>query len=146
MTADESIVERLRRRLLVELSSRTLTPGSRMGSERELAEHYKVSRSTLRQALASLEEAGLVSRKTGRHGGTFVTHTRIDRDLGNLIGLPVYLAKQGHTTGSRVVSAQMKSADEQSQHALELSEGAPIVEIRRVRLADAKPMALDTEQ
>jgi len=49
-----------------------LTPGSRLPSERELAEQLKISRSTLRQALTALVESGHLTSVRGRTGGTFV--------------------------------------------------------------------------
>jgi GntR family transcriptional repressor for pyruvate dehydrogenase complex len=47
--------------------------GSTLPSERELADRLHVSRSTLREAMAALREAGLVETKRGRGGGTVVT-------------------------------------------------------------------------
>ncbi|WP_344337373.1 FadR/GntR family transcriptional regulator [Brevibacterium salitolerans] len=47
--------------------------GSRLPSERELAEERGVSRTTVRAALAALEAEGFVERRVGRGGGTFVT-------------------------------------------------------------------------
>ena len=47
--------------------------GSSLPPERELAERMKVSRATLREAMAALREAGLVETTRGRGGGTVVT-------------------------------------------------------------------------
>src|SRR4051812_19826426 len=47
-------------------------PGGRLPPERELAERLNVSRSTLRLALHDLERAGVVVRRPGRGGGTFL--------------------------------------------------------------------------
>jgi GntR family transcriptional repressor for pyruvate dehydrogenase complex len=47
--------------------------GSTLPSERELAARLHVSRSTLREAMAALREAGLVETRRGRGGGTVVT-------------------------------------------------------------------------
>jgi DNA-binding FadR family transcriptional regulator len=49
-----------------------LTPGSRLPSERELAEQLAISRSTLRQAITALVESGHLTSVRGRSGGTFV--------------------------------------------------------------------------
>jgi GntR family transcriptional regulator len=47
-------------------------PGSRLPSERRLAEIYGVSRVPVRQALDSMRREGAVRRARGRRGGTFV--------------------------------------------------------------------------
>jgi GntR family transcriptional repressor for pyruvate dehydrogenase complex len=47
--------------------------GAVLPPERELAERLKVSRSTLREAMAALRQAGLVETRRGRGGGTVVT-------------------------------------------------------------------------
>jgi GntR family transcriptional repressor for pyruvate dehydrogenase complex len=47
-------------------------PGSRLPSERELAEQLGISRSTLRQAITTLVQSGHLQSVRGRGGGTFV--------------------------------------------------------------------------
>jgi GntR family transcriptional repressor for pyruvate dehydrogenase complex len=47
--------------------------GTVLPPERELAKRLGVSRSTLREAMAALREAGLVETRRGRGGGTVVT-------------------------------------------------------------------------
>ena len=49
--------------------------GSSLPPERELAERMGVSRATLREAIAALRTAGMVSTTRGRSGGTVVEHT-----------------------------------------------------------------------
>ena len=48
--------------------------GSTLPPERELAERIGVSRATLRDAIAALRDAGLVTTRRGRGGGTVVDH------------------------------------------------------------------------
>ena len=55
-----------------EISSGRLKPGSRLPSERGLAERFGVSRNTLREGLRSLEHAGLLQLRQGATGGAFV--------------------------------------------------------------------------
>jgi GntR family transcriptional repressor for pyruvate dehydrogenase complex len=52
-----------------------LAPGTRLPPERELADQLGISRSTLRQALATLTESGHLHAVRGRSGGTFVAET-----------------------------------------------------------------------
>lgn len=56
-----------------ELASGRLKVGNRLPSERALSEQFGVSRNTLREALRSLEHAGLVRLQKGASGGAFIT-------------------------------------------------------------------------
>src|SRR6516162_141031 len=55
-----------------QIAAGVLVPGDRLPTEHDLAAWFGVSRMTLRHALAELARRGLVTRTTGRHGGTFV--------------------------------------------------------------------------
>ncbi len=48
--------------------------GSALPAERELAERMRVSRATLREAIAALRQAGMVETTRGRGGGTRVVY------------------------------------------------------------------------
>ncbi|HEX5643320.1 MAG TPA: FCD domain-containing protein [Thermoleophilia bacterium] len=49
-----------------------LSPGERLPSERELAETLRVGRDSIRQAIRTLNDEGLVETRLGRSGGTVV--------------------------------------------------------------------------
>ena len=87
-----SLVEK---RLRALLSSDQLDSDGRLPTERELAQLYGVSRTTVRQVLDGLEHVGLIHRRRGRTGGTFATRGRVDIDFGYLAGIPSYLRAQG---------------------------------------------------
>jgi DNA-binding FadR family transcriptional regulator len=67
-TTFEETVERLGTAIRLGL----LTPGSQLPPERDLAGELRISRSTLRQALTTLEQSGHLIVRRGRTGGTFV--------------------------------------------------------------------------
>lgn len=54
------------------IASRRLQAGDRLPTERELAEQLAVSRNTVRQAIRSLADSGLVEVKKGSTGGAFI--------------------------------------------------------------------------
>jgi DNA-binding FadR family transcriptional regulator len=66
--AFEIICERIRG----ELASGALKVGDKLPAERELAAGYQVSRSALREALRSLEVAGIIRNVKGVKGGAFI--------------------------------------------------------------------------
>lgn len=143
--SEHAVAERLRRQITTEIATGQYSPGVRLGSERELALRYGVSRATLRQVLAALDEAGLVSRVAGRSGGTFVKRqAKVDHDpTGVLMGVPAYLARQGYDAGTRVISASIELADESVCKALRLNSDDLVIQVRRLRLADSRPISLD---
>lgn len=64
----EAVCDRIRAQLV----SGELKPGDRLPGERELAERYGIGRSAARDALRSLEVAGVVEARKGLHGGFFI--------------------------------------------------------------------------
>jgi GntR family transcriptional regulator len=128
-----------RDRLLAEMGG----PGERLGAERELAERLGVSRSTVRAALAELERNGVIRRSRGRGGGIFVADRKVERDLTSLAGLPAYLRRQGFEAAARVLSTATVEADAGTAAALGLAPSALVLEVVRVRLADAEPISLE---
>ena len=124
------------------LAQGTLRPGSRLGTEREMAERFAVSRSTLRSALLPLGRAGVLERRTGRNGGTFVRADVVQRHAAELAGLPARLRSGGHTShpglGDRSQARHPAEAT-----ALEIDSGAEVFAIRRLRFADGVPLSVD---
>ena len=67
----EEICSSVRQKLI----SGELKPGDRLPPERDLAEQFAVSRPAVREALRSLEIAGIVILRNGRSGGAFITES-----------------------------------------------------------------------
>ena len=72
--AFEAVCDQVRR----QVADGTLQPGQRLPGERELAEQFDISRSGVREALRSLELAGLVEARTGANGGFFIKSSGTD--------------------------------------------------------------------
>lgn len=68
LRAHELVAEQLRRQIALRLAP----PGRPLPPERALARLFGVGRATVQRAMALLEEEGLVERRRGRRGGTFV--------------------------------------------------------------------------
>lgn len=135
--------EEVRQRIIGMVERGALQPGEKLGAERELAVKLGVSRSTLRQALAWLEEAGVVRRVPGRGGGTFIASAKVERDLSSIVGVPTLLRDQGFTAGSRVISVAVTTANADAAEALGISESDFVIDLVRIRLADGVPISLE---
>jgi GntR family transcriptional regulator len=123
------------------IASRDLAAGERLPPERELAKGLRVSRMTVRQALASLAARGLVERGVGR--GTFVSHRKLDHDMTRVAGLTERLERQGLEPGARLSAVDEREASWAIAAALELEPGSPVIRIRRLRLGDDVPLVLE---
>lgn len=65
--------EEIAQQIRTELAQGRLKVGTRLPSERALSEQFGVSRNTLREALRSLEHAGLIRLQKGATGGAFIS-------------------------------------------------------------------------
>lgn len=126
-----SIASGLRRRV----AAGDLAPGERLPSEPALAKTLGVSRSSLRAAIALLEEDGLVQRLHG--SGTYVTHRPVMRnDLSRNFGVSSMIASMGLAVGTVDEHCGLEPAPALVAEALELEAGEPVTALRRVRTAD----------
>ncbi|HSR85180.1 MAG TPA: GntR family transcriptional regulator, partial [Streptosporangiaceae bacterium] len=123
-----------------------LSPGDRLPTEQDLAAWLGVSRMTLRHALGELAQRGLVTRTVGRAGGTFVAEPKLEQDLTTLAGLSEQLRRHGKVAGARVLGAVRIPASPAAAAALQLAEGAAVYDVRRIRLADGKPIVIEHSQ
>jgi DNA-binding GntR family transcriptional regulator len=117
----------------------TLQPGDRLDNELDLTERLGVSRPTVRQAVQRLVEQGLVIRKRGL--GTVVQPPRILRSVALTSLYDDLLASHRHPE-TTVLSVGQHEADGEVAAALALPEGAPVLSLERLRLADGTPLAL----
>jgi GntR family transcriptional regulator len=118
--------------------------GDRLPTERALATHLGVSRMTLRQSLAALETRGLVVRRLGRSGGTYVGSPRVvECDLAAVTGFSEQMRRSGLAPGARVISAERRRAPREVAQALGLSTGVSTIRVERVRSGDGEPVALE---
>ncbi len=134
-----SLVEQVRQGLLDDLIDGKLARGAKLPNESELALRFRVSRATLREAVLGLLEAGYLAR---RHGsGTYVTYAPRSRHaLETSVSYTAMIREAGHEPGEHVVSKELRLPSEVERSLLNLDEGARVVEVERVRLANKRPV------
>jgi GntR family transcriptional regulator len=118
------------------------TPEAQVPSERELCEQFQVSRITVRQALHQLVTDGRLIRIHGR--GTYVATSPLKKQLLPLVGFSEDMMQRGQRPGARVLRFESATASLAVAQALRLSAGEGVVVLRRLRLANGRPMALET--
>lgn len=120
----------------------TLRPGERLPSDTDLCREFGVSRMTARNAMQRLADDGLVQRIPGR--GTFVAAPPSHRHADRLMAFSHEMQRRGRAPGSRLLAREIRPATDAEAGALEIRLGDPVVLVRRLRLADGVPMAIET--
>ncbi|MEV2250839.1 GntR family transcriptional regulator [Streptomyces sp. NPDC050147] len=115
-----------------------LTPGTLLGNEIELAGRIGLSRPTVRQAIQSLVDKGLLVRRRGV--GTQVVHSQVKRPL-ELSSLYDDLEAAGQRPETRVLRNTVEPASAEVAASLGVAEGDEVHLVERLRLAHGEPMA-----
>ena len=115
-----------------------LEPHSPLPSESQLCEEFGVSRMTARAAVQRLVQDGLVYRVPGR--GTFVAAPRANRTAGHILSFSDEMRRRGRVPSSRVIELRERRASEEEERRLGARD---VVVLRRVWLADGKPLVLE---
>jgi len=108
----------------------TFPAGSRLPNERDLMAMYRVSRNTLRRAVAELEAHGLLRTEQGR--GSFV-HERIDYALGARTRLTDNLAGTGLTAERKLLALRRTEATGEVAEALGLAPREAVWQVEGLR-------------
>jgi GntR family transcriptional regulator len=131
-----------RERLLARLAG--LRPGERLPAEPQLAAELDISRPTLREALQSAQDAGLIMRRPGV--GTVKTHRpSLANDLSINTGVTDLIRAHGMEPGTRDTSVELRLASEDEARKLGLTRPARVWVIDRVRTADGVPVIVSRD-
>lgn len=117
----------------------TIAPGERINNEIALAAELGLSRPTMRQAIQVLVDKGMLVRKRGV--GTQVVHGKIRRSV-ELTSLFDDLSAAGQKPHTDVISVGKIPADEDVARELQLTRGADVWSLERLRWVDREPLAL----
>lgn len=132
--------QRVQQELAEEIEGGRRPAGSRLPPERALAEHFGVSRVTLRRALEELSRAGVVSRASS---GWEVAGTRIGEPPNVLMSFSEMALSKGLRPGARVLERLTRPASIDEAEALGLAPGAPLFALARLRSMDDVPILID---
>jgi len=138
--AFEPLYGKIKQLIVQDMQAGVWKPGEMIPSEFELADRFGVSQGTVRKAIDDLAAENLLTRRQGK--GTFVaTHAeqttryrflRLAADDGS-----------GRDLQRRLLHCRRMRASAEIARSLELKGGDPVVFVRRLLLADARPVVLD---
>jgi len=125
--------------LLAWIARGKVEPGTQLPPEPQLAGELGVSRPTLREALRSLEDEGVVTRSRG--SGTFLSHRpRLRNNLDVNFGVTDAIRQAGMEPGQRAAVTSLVPVPEDERERLALEPREQVVVVERIRTADGRPV------
>ena len=91
------------RRIKKQVSDGTLVSGEKLPAERDMAQRFRTSRVSVREAYRSLEELGLLVIRRGAEGGAFIR----DLDHGPMMRSLSFMLRLGKTTNEEITEARL---------------------------------------
>ncbi|MGC1496992.1 MAG: GntR family transcriptional regulator [Sulfitobacter sp.] len=133
----------LRQRLTDGIDQDVLKPGASLPPEREIASITGLSRVTVRKAIKSLAQDGIIVQKQGF--GSFVADDtpQIEQSLSRLTSFTEDMTRRGMTSTSVWLERGVFMPSPDEVLALALSPNASVSRVARLRTADGKPMAIE---
>jgi len=126
-----------------DISNGNLGPQDRLPPEITLAQRFGVNRHTVRAAINSLSEEGIVESRQGQ--GTFVLRrARIAYPIGSRTRFTQGLSEQAKATESQLISQEAIKASDEVASALALQPGAKIICLETLSSADGIPISRAT--
>src|SRR6201996_7972077 len=116
--------------------------GEKLPGETEIAELYRVNRHTVRRALATLAERGLVRAERG--SGTYVEAPRIAYPLRSRTRFSEIVGAGGQEPRGQLIGVSEDAATRELARELGLKTGAQLIRIEALRLADRTPICVST--
>lgn len=124
-----------------EIQREVFLPGDKLPSEKRLCDYFSVSRITVRQALKTLENEGLIFKKQGL--GAFVSEQKIGPHLVQLTDFNEDMRRAGYTSTSKLLKFKKVDAEDDINASLGIPPSSMLIRVDRVRFGNGTPVALD---
>jgi len=116
-------------------------PHQMVPSERELIDAYKVSRTTVREALKLLIGEGIIYRRHGK--GTFVAYPKVQYGLDRLMSFSQEMELRGLRSGHKLLELSYVQPEERICEQLALTpQQKNVLLLKRLRLTDGEPLSV----
>lgn len=115
--------------------------GDRIPAERQLAVKFGVSRMTLRQAIKTLEEEGILERRLG--SGTYVASQKVQEKMSGIMSFTEITQANGQIPSSKLISYQIGKPSLSEKERLNLNPDSEVLRMERIRFADETPICYE---
>jgi len=138
-TSGEPVFRQVSQLLRIEIKSR-YSAGDMLDSEQVLADRYGINRHTLRRAVESLIDEGILRRVHGK--GTLVLDLALNYSIGPVTRFTQNVLGAGRQTEVKVLQKKTLVANQAAAEALEINQGAPLFYVETLRFLDGQPICL----
>lgn len=140
MPAFLSLHEKIKQSIKDGLLSGRYRPGEQLPSQRELGQMFSASHMTVRRAIDELVSEGVIFTVPGK--GFFINEFKQVAEQGAEISFSEEMTRLGLKVSSRILAARPEPAGPLLAHSLNIAPGALTYLVRRVRMADDQPIAI----
>jgi GntR family transcriptional regulator len=142
MAETKPLYAQLKEEIIAAIAREELAPGDQLPPQRTLCDRYGMSHMTVRRAISELINEGVIYGIPGK--GLYVAAEKQEAEAGPLVGFTEDMERRGMAASSRVLAAELTGASTILARALDVPIGTQLVYVRRLRLADGEPMAIQT--
>lgn len=115
--------------------------GERIPAERRLALQFNVSRMTLRQAIKTLEDEGVLERRLG--SGTYVASQKVQEKMSGIMSFTEITKANGQVPTSKLISYRVTKPSLSEKEKLQIKDKETVLRMERVRSADGVPICYE---
>lgn len=137
----EPIYIRIHNQLKRDIEKGRFQVGERIPAERQLAEDFGVSRMTIRQAIKTLEDEGILERRIG--SGTFVASRKVQEKMSGVMSFGQITRANGQVPSSKLISYYTGTPFLSEKEKLKLGDTDEVLRMERIRYADDLPICYE---
>jgi GntR family transcriptional regulator len=134
------LYEMLRDFLRQQIEQGRYRPGEPIPSERELCREHRISRITVRQAIAGMIHDGQLVRKQGK--GTFVARHKVNQGLSRIVTFRRTVLDIGMNPSTRILSRGLLPADLEVANVLKLPDAGQVLRLVLLGRGDDQPLVV----
>jgi GntR family transcriptional regulator len=135
------LYQQIQQRLAHQIQSGMYKPSEPLPSIQKIAAQMGVSQMTVRQAVKSLNELGLLYSRQGK--GTFISGIKLEKEFRHVLSFSEEARAHGATPRSRLISFKIDRPTPETQAALGLGDAEKVFRLHRVRYEDTLPIGIE---
>lgn len=138
---EEPMYIKIHNQIKRDIENHVYNVGDRIPAERQLSVKFGVSRMTLRQAIKTLEEEGILERRLG--SGTYVASQKVQEKMSGVMSFTEITKANGQVPSSKLLTYQIGTPSLSEKERLALESGADVLRMERIRYADDIPICYE---